>query len=396
MQPHQMKFDSVVVRLGGEIGLKGVWTRRDYERRLRRNMKNFLKHHEIPYDGIVRERGRFYVKTHTAEEAAHELARVFGVSSTSPALETTSKLEDIVAKALRLADDLLLEGSRFAVRCRRVGNHSYSSMNVCREIGKQVLRRFGERNVTVDLSHPDVTLGVEVRGNHAFLFPERVRGVGGFPLGSQARVVCLLSGGVDSSVACWLAMKRGCPIIPVYFDNSPFTDEKTTKQALNVTKVLFDWAIGFPRKIYIVSHGQNLAAFIEKCRRRLTCILCKRMMYRIAEKIADARGAEGIVTGESIGEQASQTMHNLRVLNEAAEKYPIHRPLLGFNKAETEQLARKIGTYEPSTQKVKGCTAAPRKPATRAKLQEVKAEEEKLNVDKMVERCVTKLRVVKL
>lgn len=396
MPPYAAKFNWVIVRLSGEIGVKGVWTRLDYERRLRRNMKNFLKNRQVPYQKIKRERCRFYVKTQDAEETACELAKVFGVSSTSPALETTSKLEDIVVDTARLADGLLHEGNRFAVRCRRVGKHPYSSMDVCREIGKQVLLRFGERDVTVDLEHPNVTLYIEVRGNHAFLYSEKVHGVGGFPLGSQAKVLCLLSGGVDSSVACWLAMKRGCPILSVYFDNTPFTDETATERVLSVARVLFDWALGFPRKLYVVPHGQNLTAFREKCNKRLTCILCKRMMYRIAEKIADMKHAEGIVTGESVGEQASQTLHNLRVLNEAVKRYPVHRPLFGFDKAETERLARKIGTYEPSAHKVKGCTAVPRKPTTRAKLQEVKAEEERLNIEEMVEASVKSLRIINM
>lgn len=396
MHSYATKFHSVIVRLSGEIGVKGAWTRREYERRLRRNMKNFLKNHQVPYQKIIRKHNRFYVKTQEATEVACELAKVFGVSSTSPALETTSKLEDIKVDAVRLANGLLHEGNSFAVRCRRVGKHPYSSMDVCGEIGEQILLKFGQRDVTVDLEHPDVTLFVEVRGKHGFLYSEKVNGVGGFPLGSQAKVVCLLSGGIDSPVACWLAMKRGCPVTLVYFDNTPFTDERTTERAISVAKVLFDWAPGFPRKLYVVPHGRNLTAFKEKCGRRLTCILCKRMMYRIAEKIADMTYAEGIVTGESIGEQASQTLHNLRVLNEAAKHFPVHRPLLGFDKVDTERLARKIGTYGPSIQKAKDCTAVPRKPTIRAKLQKVKVEEEKLNIDEIVEASVKSLRIVNL
>jgi len=396
VQRKPVRFDSVIVRHGGEIGIKGAWTRRVYERLLLNNLKRTLKHHEIPYDAILRRHGRFYLKTPTAAEASLKLSRVFGVSSLSPALETTSRMSDIVAKSVFLASLTLSEGNSFAVKCRRVGDHPYRSSDVCREVGRQILTELSDLGLRVDLKNPDVKLGVEVRDDRAFVYSEVMKGAGGLPLGTQPKVVCLLSGGIDSPVACWLAMKRGCPVVPVYFDNSPFTDESTTERALSVARVLFDWAIGFPRKVYVVPHGQNLAEFKKKCPERLTCILCKRMMYRIAERIAEMERAEGIVTGEAIGEQASQTLQNLRVLNTAATKYPIHRPLLGFDKAETEWIAQKIGTYEPSAKRAKGCSAAPRKPATMAKPQEVAKAEENLNVGEMVERSVKSLKVVNL
>jgi len=160
--------------------------------------------------------------------------------------------------------------------------------------------------------------------------------------------------------------------------------------------VLFGWAIGFPRRMFIVPFGETLKAFVEEAPRRLTCVLCKRMMYRVAERIAEQIGVEGIVTGEAIGEQASQTLHNLRVLDEAVQKYPVYRPLLGFDKAETEALARKIGTYEISGWKAKGCTAAPQKPTTKAKLEEVKDAEGRLKVEKIIENVIGSLRVVRL
>jgi thiamine biosynthesis protein ThiI len=390
-------FDSVIVRYGGELWLKRAWTRRAYERRLLKNIKNVLKRYMITYDRIIRKHGRLFLKTSLTTEASTRLARVFGVSSLSPALETTSNLDDIVDKSVFLAGSTLHQGNSFAVRCRRVGHHPYTSTDICREVGRQVLDAFPERRLTVNLKSPDATLGVEVRNDQAFVYSVVVKGAGGLPLGTQPRVVGLLSGGVDSSVACWLVMKRGCPLVPLYFDNAPFTDEITTERAINVARVLFDWTIGFPRRVYVVPNGPNLAEFKGKRRfERLTCILCKRMMYRIAEKIADMVRAEGIVTGEAIGEQASQTLRNLRVLNSAVTKYPVHRPLLGFDKTETERIARSIGTYEASIQKAKGCTAVPRKPVTMAKPDEVAGAEEALEIEELVERSVKSLKIVNL
>jgi len=390
-------FDSVIIRFGGELWIKKAWTRRLYERRLVRNIKNVLKHYEVPYSEIVRRHSRLFLRTNSAMEAAHRLARVFGISSVSPSLETSSKLEDIVDRNLFLASRVLKEGNSFAVNCRRVGDQSYSSADVCRVVGQRILDGFGEKlGLKVDLDMPDVRFGVEVRNDEAFVYSNIIDGAGGMPLGTQHRVVGLLSGGIDSAVACWLVMKRGCPIAPVYFDNTPFTDESTTERALGVAEVLFDWAVGFPRKVYVVQHGENLRKIIEDSSRKFTCLLCKRMMYRVAERLAEMMRAEGVVTGEAIGEQASQTLTNLRVLNDAVKKYPIHRSLLGFDKAETEAIARKIGTYTISSRKAKGCTAAPSKPATMAKLEEVIKEEEKLNIKEMVEVSIKSLKVVKM
>lgn len=389
-----MKFDSVIVRFGGEIGIKGKWTRRTYEKLLLKNMKKVLKHCDISHGEIIRKSGRVYIKTGNAHETATELTRVFGVSSVSPAVEITAEMNEVVQKAVELASKVLKSGSSFAVRCHRVGEHSYSSMDVCKEAGKQILASLNNRNLKVDLKNPEFTVAVEVRDDYAYVYTETLYGVDGFPLGSQSKTICLLSGGIDSPVACWLVMKRGCPITPVYFDIAPFTDEAATAKALDVARKLFEWSIGFPRKIYVVPHGKNLETFVNKSPRKLMCILCKRMMYRIAERIAETEKAEGIITGESIGEQASQTLHNLRVLSEAVAKYPVHRPLLGFNKLETEELAKKIGTFEISIRKAEGCSAAPKRPATKARLENVKKAEEQLDIEGMVEESVRSTKIV--
>lgn len=391
---NRVRYDSLIVRFGGEIGIKGEWTRRAYEKLLSKNMKKALEHHGIPYEKIIHKRGRIYIRTKNVQEIASRLTRVFGVSSASPAIETTSDMNEIVQRAIELADLTLKDGSSFAVRCHRVGKHQYSSMGICKEVGNQILVHFKNRNLQVNLKNPQFTVIVEVRDEYAYVFVETLRGVGGFPLGSQPKVICLLSGGIDSAVACWLVMKRGCPIIPVYFDITPFTDEMATVKALDVARKLFEWSIGFPRRVYVVPYGRNLRTFVSESPRRLTCILCKRMMYRVAERIAETEKAEGVITGEAIGEQASQTLHNLRVLNEAATEYPVHRPLLGFNKLETEGLAKKISTFNISTRKIKGCAAVPARPATKARLEIVKKAEQELDIDEMVERSVREVKTV--
>jgi thiamine biosynthesis protein ThiI len=382
------------VRFGGEIGIKSEWTRRVYEKLIVKNIKNVVSYFDLTYEEMVRRRGRIYVMAEEPQGIAAALTRVFGISSVSVAKKASSDLEKMMETVIEAAETTIADRSTFAVRCRRVGTHGYSSVDVCREAGTRIQAALKNRAPVVNLTRPQHTVNIEIREDEAYVFTDTLPGVGGFPVGSQGKLVCLLSGGIDSPVAAWLAMKRGCPITPIYMDNAPLTDETTRNKALETARKLFEWSIGYPRKVYIVPHGKNLERFMQEAPKRFTCLLCKRMMYRIAERIADIEGAEGIVTGEAIGEQASQTITNLRVLDEAATSYPIHRPLLGFDKTETEALARKIGTFQISTQKAKGCTAAPDQPATCAKLQMVKEAEEKLDIKQMVDESVNAARTI--
>jgi len=208
------------------------------------------------------------------------------------------------------------------------------------------------------------------------------------------KVVCLVSGGIDSPVAAWLAMKKGLIPVFVYFDNSPFTDETTQQRALEAIKKLKQHVSESGIKLYIVPHGEDLAAILRNCPRNLTCVLCRRMMYRLAEKIALKEGAEAIVTGEIIGEHASQTLRNLRVENEALLEVTVLRPLIGMNKTEVESLARKIGTFDASTKPASCCTGPPPKPRTRARLEEVHKAEKHLNIEGMIERALKSVTVL--
>ena len=157
------EFDSVIIRYGGEMGIKGAWTRRAYERRLLKNIKETLKRSKLPREGFLRKYGRLYLKTPSATDASSKLSRVFGISSLSPALETTAKLSDVVAKSVFLASLTFKRGNTFAVRCRRVGNHPYKSTDVSAEVGRRTLADLSDLGLSVNLKNPDVILGIEIR-----------------------------------------------------------------------------------------------------------------------------------------------------------------------------------------------------------------------------------------
>lgn len=213
---------------------------------------------------------------------------------------------------------------------------------------------------------------------------------------SRNKAVCLISGGIDSPVAAWLVIRKGCTPIFVYYDNYPFTDETTKQKALDTIKKLADYLIGRQAKIYVIPHGDDLTDILRNCPRRLTCILCRRMMFRLAEKVAKKERAEAIVTGEIIGEHASQTLRNLRVENTAVKDVCILRPLIGMSKVEVEHLARKIGTLEVSTRPGLCCSAPPPQPRTHAKLGEIEKAEEKLDVENMINRDLKGAEVLRL
>lgn len=212
--------------------------------------------------------------------------------------------------------------------------------------------------------------------------------------GPKDKVVCLLSGGIDSPVAAALVMKKACTPVFVYFDNSPFTDESTQKRAMEAAKRLKQFASDASIKLHVVPHGEDLTDILRSCPRNLTCLLCRRMMYRLAERIALREGAEAIVTGEIIGEHASQTLTNLRIISEAVSEVCVLRPLAGMNKTEVEALARHIGTFDASTKPASCCSGPPPKPRTRARFDEIHRAEEKLDIEGMIERDLKTAHVV--
>ncbi|ATZ60605.1 MAG: 7-cyano-7-deazaguanine synthase [Methanosarcinales archaeon Met12] len=206
------------------------------------------------------------------------------------------------------------------------------------------------------------------------------------------KLVSLISGGIDSPVATYLMMKKGVEVIALHLDNRPFTDEKQLDKSLKLVKHLenlFDKGI----KTFVVPHGDNQAAFARNCIEKLQCVLCRRMMLRIAANIVEREGADGILTGESLGQVASQTLQNIYVTNQAV-KTPIMRPLIGMDKVDIIDIARKIGTYDLSILPGLCCTIVPEKPSTAAKLEIVLREEEKVNIESLIEESMESARVV--
>jgi thiamine biosynthesis protein ThiI len=390
-----MEFDVVIVRYG-EIAIKSEQIRRKFEELLIDNLEAMLRQDEIRYDEIFRERGRIFVRTKDPKASA-SVSKVFGIVSCSPAVIADPTIDAACAVAAQFGREIIKEGQSFAVVPRRsVKDESFTTQDLGRICGDAVFNAVIDRHPRVDLKKPDHAIHVELRETQSYIFTDIVKGVGGMPLGSQGRMVALVSGGIDSPVAAWLMMKRGCEIIPLYMDNEPYAGGDAKEKAIDVARKLKEWSPGHPMKMIVAPHGKNLAAFIEKGNRKYTCVFCKHLMYKVATAIAQREGAHGIITGSSLGQVASQTSENM-----LAESYdvcfPVYHPLIGLDKEEIMTIAKKIGTHDISIRKAGGCQAVPRYPSIHGRLEEVvRMEKEQLDFDELVRYEVENAQTIKL
>ncbi len=384
-------FDTVIVRFGGEIGIKAPMTRKQYERRLTGNIKTALKHCAVSCLTFNRKPGRLYIETHQAEKAAMQVSRVFGVQSLSPAIETSSNLDDILGDSLKVASSKFVLGKSFAVRCHRVGNHRYTSQDVCTSVGEHLRVSLPKLKLRVDLEHPKHTLHVEIRDENAYVFTQIIKGPGGLPLGTQPKLVCLLKGDVQSTVACWMTMKRGCPPVFVHITKNITEHLDNTDKVKLTAQALMKWNIGFPRKLRVTRYHLDLQRISEEYTSELTALICKRLMLKTAYRIAETENAEGIVTGDILGKKTTQTIHSFRIQDEAVKGFPVYRPLIGLDKSETAEAAKIIGLKKTSKEEIRQL-----KPEATVKYKEIKKIQRELKVERLVEEALKTLQILEL
>jgi len=378
----------VIVRYG-EVSIKGKVGRARMERQLVRNIVDALEEHNISAKPRLSE-GRMWICCFKSEEealnAANVLSHVMGIVSLSPAVELSfGSLDDLKDEAVKFFGDKL-RGKTFAVRARRVGTHSFTSKDVEKIVGAALLP-YGSK---VDLSNPEYIAYIELRKDKAYFYDKIVKGPGGLPLGSEGKVLSLFSGGIDSPVATWYALKRGCAADLLLFN---IGGEKQVWSVAMVAKVLADrWFYGYKPKMYVVDVRPLIARIAVSTPENYVVIILRRYMNRIAERLAQRIGALALVTGESLGQVASQTLNNIYVIEEAV-KIPILRPLIGLDKEEITTLARKIGTYDYSIRVEEYCSLGTRVTTPAARLDKVREYESKASVsdgeiDKMLDEAV--------
>ena len=376
-----MKPDLIIARYG-EVGLKSNRVRRRFENRLKNNIMASI-------DAEVKiSQARIYIFPKDYDDALEKLERIFGIVSYSPAVSTKATFEDIERDLSSYAEKLHEEGlldenTRFAISCRRVGIHEFSSQEMAAFAGAVIVRKYSS---PVDLTNPELTIYLEVRDGDAYIYHEKIQGPGGLPLGTQGKVVSLLSSGIDSPVATYLMMKRGCQIIALYCDNQPYTTPEALKNFEDLVDQLNHYASGAPIQKRVVKYGDYLSACKENAPEKMTCVLCKSGMYKIAGMLAKKVHADAVVDGSSLGQVASQTLPNILATRDDLD-VPVLSPLIGLDKVEITRIAEKIGTFEISKRDDGGCSAVPKHPETKADLEFVKEVKEQMNQEEELEKA---------
>ncbi len=360
--------DDLVLRLTGEITTKGRRTRLRFQRRLVDHLRDAVE--SAGEDCLVRpEWSRIYLRAGSA--AFPSVARVFGVSSFSVVeAECPADLGEIVSVG-RSTYGARVQGRRFAVRARRAGKHAFNSADVMRELGAAL-----GSGATVDLSNPDISVHVEIRDDRALFYSERLEGARGLPLGAEARAVCLLSGGFDSAVAAWMMLRRGVALDYVFCN---LGGDAYQRLVLEVAQSIASrWSYGTRPTLISLDFEPVVTELQRVFRPSYQQIGLKRVMYRTAAALAARLGADAIVTGEAVGQVSSQTLANLRAIDDSSP-IPVLRPLVGMDKEEIIARSREIGTYELSARVREYCSISTGRPATAASPEAVLQEEEALD-----------------
>jgi thiamine biosynthesis protein ThiI len=362
-----------------EIALKAR-NRPFFVNQLVRNLKRATA--DFPVKRIQKLPGRVLLELageNAAQEVAERVRRVFGVANCCSALRCDLDLEVLKDTAAKVLAGRPFQTFRVTAR-RAYKTFPLTSPQLNEILGTFVLERFPAR---VDLKNPELTLFVDILPKEAFIYLEKVPGPGGLPVGVAGRVIALLSGGIDSPVSAYRMMRRGCEVSFVHFHGAPFLDRRTQEKAREIVKLLTRYQ--YTSRLYLVPFGEVQQEVVVNTPAPYRVLLYRRLMARIAEHLAGLERAKALVTGESLGQVASQTLENLTVIEEAV-KLPVFRPLIGMDKEEITEQAKEIGTYEISIQPDQDCCTlfVPRHPATRATMDDIGRAEMTLDLDRLV------------
>ena len=395
-----MNEKNILIVRAGEVALKGM-NKPYFERMLVDRIKaNLKKISEIGKDkdiDIYRHEGLIYVKADKAldiDEIIHETVKVFGVASVSKAVEAESDLDAIGAEAVRYMKALIEERGvkTFKVEAKRADkNFPVKSPEIGRIIGAKVL--VGCKVLKVDVHDPDVLLKVDVRHDVSYIYDSKVNGLGGLPLGTNGKGMTLLSGGIDSPVATWMMAKRGMMIEAVHYHSYPYTSERAREKVIELAQIVSQYTGRF--KMHVINLLPIQEEIVKNCPEEETTIHVRRFMMRIAEKLAQEAGCQALITGEDLGQVASQTAEAL-VVTDSVVSMPVFRPLIGMDKIEIMDRAQDIGTYEKSIEPYEDCCTVflPKHPATKPRLEKILESESRLDVEALVNNAIASQEII--
>ena len=380
----------VIIIRYSEIHLKG--NNRDFfESILISNIKHVLSDYAYQFG---RSNARYVIRNfdeNYTEQILDAVKNVFGVYSVSPAEEVPSTYEDISSAALSMAP---VYGT-FKVNTNRADKRfPIPSMKLSADIGGKILEQ--NQTLKVDLFHPDTVVSIDIRENgKTFVYSEVIKGVNGMPVGTAGKGIIMLSGGIDSPVAMYMMAKRGMTLRSVHFHSFPYTSMQAKQKVLDLAKIVKKYTLHMT--VDVVSFTEIQTAIHEKCPEEYMITIMRRFMMRIAEKLAQKHGAGAVITGESLGQVASQTLESITSTNSVAT-LPVFRPLIGFDKDEIIEIAQKIGTFETSILPYEDCCTIflPKKPVTKPRLSAVLKVESALDVETLVNNALQNIEVVEI
>ncbi|MEX1014037.1 MAG: tRNA uracil 4-sulfurtransferase ThiI [Candidatus Paceibacterota bacterium] len=387
-----MKFTHVLCHYG-EIGLKGK-NRNFFENILVNNIKKSLKNHEIDFIIVEKIRGRILVKLKNQkdlEKLEESLKKVFGLVNFSFAVEIDNDIKKMKDASLSLLKDK--EFKSFKINTiRSYKGFSLNSQEINEKIGEYILDNLDKK---VNLNNPDETVFMELTRDKSYLYTEKIKGLGGLPVSSGGRVLSLMSGGIDSPVASFLIAKRGVSINYIHFHSYPQTSKESINKVKDIVKILKEYNLG--STIYLVPFIDIQKEIVMSAPETLRIILYRRFMMRISEKIAKKEKYKALVTGDSIGQVASQTLENIESIADVVNM-PIFRPLISFDKEEIITISQNIKTYKTS---IKDCQDTcswfmPKHPSTRSSIKKLSSAEAELNIDKLVEETIKSIEVIQV
>jgi thiamine biosynthesis protein ThiI len=394
-----MRFHTFLLKYG-EIGIKGK-NRHLFEDALVRQVRYALKDVDGQFD-VHKSQARIYVDCegdYDYDETVEHLKKVFGLVGICPVVRMEDKgFEELKKDVVAYMDEMYPDKNfTFKVESRRAKkSYPLNSMEISRDLGEAILYAFPESGIKVDVHHPDVMVNVEVR-NEIYVYSQIIPGAGGMPVGTNGSAMLLLSGGIDSPVAGYMIAKRGVKIDAVYFHAPPYTSERAKQKVVDLAKLVARYS--GPIRLHVVNFTEIQLAIYEKCPHDELTIIMRRYMMKIAEAFARQDKCLGLITGESIGQVASQTMHSLAVTNEVCTM-PVFRPLIGFDKQEIVDISEKIGTYETSVLPYEDCCTifVAKHPVTKPNLNVIKCSESHLDdvIDEMMERAVSTAETIEV
>ena len=395
----------------GEVALKGM-NKPYFEKKLADRVRNSLvdlglvssraaKDEEGQKKGVEvkRHQGLIYIRSPKdipEDEIIRRVSKVFGVASVSPAVEAESDLDKIGEEAVKFMKGLIEKKGikTFKVYAKRADkNFPVESPDIARIIGAKVL--IGCKVLKVDVHDPDCKLFVDLREDETYIYDQKIDGMGGLPLGTNGKGLILFSGGIDSPVAAWMMAKRGMVIEAMHFHSYPYTSDRAKEKVERLCGIVASYAGRI--RMHIVNLLPVQEEIVKNCPEEETTILVRRFMMRIAEKIAEKNKCMMLITGEDLGQVASQTAEAL-VVTDACVGMPVLRPLIGMDKIEIMDKAKEIGTYETSIEPYEDCCTVflPKHPTTKPRLDRIEASESKLDVDKLVADAVASEETVEI